>query len=64
MNDLFLKLDNLFNEYDTFIIMGHSNPDLDSFGSSLALYTRITSLGTMCYIFLENEYNGYNTLMH
>lgn len=63
MNDLFLKLDNLFNEYDTFIIMGHSNPDLDSFGSSLALYTRITSLGKMCYIFLENEYNDYNTLM-
>lgn len=63
MNDLFLKLDNLFNEYDTFIIMGHSNPDLDSFGSSLALYTRIIDMGKNCYIFLENKYNDYNTLM-
>lgn len=38
MTDLFDNLNNLINIYDNFIIMGHSNPDLDVLGSALALH--------------------------
>lgn len=63
MEDLFNKLDNIILKYDSIIIMGHSNPDLDSFGASLALYKRICQLEKKCYIFLENDFSSYNNLM-
>lgn len=54
VNDLFKKLDKLYDEYDNFVIIGHSYPDLDCYGASLGIYKRICSLGKECYIYLEN----------
>lgn len=61
MDDLFEKLDNLFSEYDSFVIMGHCNPDLDSYGASLALYNRITKMDKKCAIYRSN--NNYSEEM-
>lgn len=61
MNDLFNKLDNIILKYDRVVIMGHKDPDLDSYGTSLALYTRIKSLGKDCYIYLDG--NNYSNLI-
>ena len=61
MEDLFIKLDSLVNEYDSVVIAGHSNPDLDSYGSSLGIYRRITKMGKDCYIYLEGC--GYSSIM-
>lgn len=62
MNNLFNKLDEIINNYDKFIIMGHKNPDLDVLGSALGLYSIIEKKGKECFIFLdisnENEYNS------
>ena len=55
MNDLFEKLDNLFLEYDSFVIVGHCNPDLDSYGASLAFYKIITNLNKSCAIYRSNS---------
>lgn len=45
-------------------VMGHNNPDMDSFGSSLGIYEGIKSIGKDCYFVLndinkpiENIYN-------
>ncbi len=45
-------------------VMGHNNPDMDSFGSSLGIYEGIKSIGKECYLVLngvnkpiENIYN-------
>ena len=62
MEDLFKKLDDLFCLYDTFVIMGHNNPDLDSYASSLALYMKLKGMNKSPYIFL-NENKDYNILM-
>lgn len=64
MTDLFNKLDVIFSRYDSFIIMGHVNPDLDSFGASLALYQRLKSINKQCYIFLEHDCSEYSNLMN
>ena len=37
-------------------IMGHNNPDMDSFGSALGIYEGIKSIGKECY-FVLNEVN-------
>ena len=37
MQQIFKKLNKVFNEYDNFIIMGHKDPDLDSLGSSIKI---------------------------
>lgn len=62
MNNLFNKLNEIINNYDKFIIMGHKNPDLDVLGSALGLYSIIEKKGKECFIFLdinkENEYNS------
>lgn len=55
MNELFENLNNLINKYDNFIIMGHSNPDLDVLGSALALHQIITEKNKNAYIFLDND---------
>lgn len=52
-----LKL--LMTQSNRIFIMGHSNPDMDSFGASLGIYRVAKSIGKEAYIIL-NSYN--NTL--
>ena len=40
MDDLFIKLDKLYDDYDNIVVMGHSYPDLDCYGSSLGIYKK------------------------
>lgn len=62
MESLFQKLNELINEYDSFIIMGHANPDLDSLGSSLGLCEIIESFGKNAYLFLDDKHlEEYNS---
>ena len=56
MKHLFQKLNEIINEYDSFIIMGHKDPDLDSFGSSLGLCEIIESFGKKAYVFLNDKH--------
>ena len=61
MEYLFNKLNEIINEYDNFIIMGHKNPDLDSLGSSLGLCEVIESFDKKAYIFLNDQHlENYN----
>ena len=62
METLFNKLNEIINEYDSFIIMGHRDPDLDSLGSSLGLYEIIESFDKKAYLFLDNKHlEDYNS---
>ena len=56
MEHLFQKLNEIINEYDSFIIMGHKDPDLDSLGSSLGLCEIIESFGKKAYVFLNDKH--------
>jgi len=59
---LFNKLNEIIKEYNNFIIMGHSDPDLDSLGSSLGLYEIIESFGKNAYLFLDYKHlEDYNS---
>lgn len=53
MEQLFLKLNSIINEYDNFIIMGHDNPDLDSLGSGIGMYEIIEHLKKHAYLFFD-----------
>jgi len=62
METLFEKLNSIINEYDSFIIMGHKDPDLDSLGSSLGLCEIIESFGKKAYLFLDDKHlDDYNS---
>lgn len=62
METLFEKLNEMINEYDSFIIMGHKDPDLDSLGSSLGLCEIIESFGKRAYLFLNDKHlENYNS---
>lgn len=62
MNKLFEKLNEIIKEYDSFIVMGHKDPDLDSLGSALGLCEIIESFGKKAYIFLNDKHlERYNT---
>lgn len=62
MEQLFEKLNEIIREYDSFIIMGHKDPDLDSLGSSLGLCEIIESFGENAYLFLNDKHlENYNT---
>lgn len=43
-------LENLIKESKKVMIMGHTNPDIDSFGSSMGIYRLAESVGTNAYI--------------
>ena len=62
VDDLFIKLDKLYDDYDNIVIMGHSYPDLDCYGSSLGIYNRVTALRKNCYVYLDG--NDYSQIMH
>lgn len=55
-----LKL--LMNQSSKIFIMGHKNPDLDSFGAALGIYRMAQLVGKETYIIL-NEYNDTMTDM-
>lgn len=62
MEQLFEKLNEIINEYDNFIIMGHKDPDLDSLGTCLGLCEIIESKNKHAYIFLNDKHlENYNT---
>lgn len=62
MNKFFEKLNELINEYNDFIVIGHKDPDMDSLGSCLGLYQIIEQKGKNVNLFLEDksliEYNS------
>ena len=51
MEHLFQKINEIINKYDSFIVMGHKDPDLDSLGSSLGLCEIIESFNKKAYLF-------------
>jgi len=62
MDSLFRKLDNIIKEYDSFIVMGHKDPDLDSLGSCLGLCEIIEAFGKKAYLFLDDKHlEEYNS---
>lgn len=62
MESLFEKLTEIINQYDSFIIMGHKDPDLDSLGSSLGLCEIIESFKKNAYLFLDDKHlEEYNS---
>ena len=62
MNLVFEKLNEIVKEYDSIIVMGHANPDLDSLGSCLGLIEVIESFGRRGYLFLNDRHlENYNT---
>lgn len=62
METLFEKLNEYINQYDSFIIMGHKDPDLDSLGSSLGLCEIIESFNKKAYLFLDDKHlEEYNS---
>lgn len=61
VDDLFFKLDKLYSDYDNIVVMGHSYPDLDCYGSCLGIYKRVSAIGKNCYIYLEG--NDYSEIM-
>lgn len=62
MEHLFEKLNEIIKEYDSFIIMGHKDPDLDSLGSALGLCEIIESFNKKAYLFLDDKHlEDYNS---
>lgn len=61
MENLFKKLNEIIKEYDSFIVTGHKDPDLDSLGSCLGLCEIIESFNKKAYLFLNNKHlENYN----
>ena len=50
-------LENLIKDASKVMIMGHTNPDIDSMGSSMGIYRLAKSLGKKAYIIDSNETN-------
>lgn len=48
-------LENLIKDASKVMIMGHTNPDIDSMGSSMGIYRLAKSLGKKAYIIDSNE---------
>ena len=62
MKAIYKKIVNIINEYDSFILMGHKDPDLDVLGSCMGMCEIIESFKKDAYLFLDiqhlNEYNN------
>ena len=48
----------LIFESSNIFIMGHKNPDMDSFGASVGLWSAIRQLGKSCNIIIDNDINA------
>ena len=60
MNNLFNKMTSLLKKYDSVILMGHQNPDLDAIGSMLGMYEILLKLKITPYLFLKKDNNSYD----
>ncbi len=48
-------LENLIQESNKVMIMGHTNPDIDAMGSAMGIYRLVKELGKNAYIITSNE---------
>lgn len=48
----------LIFESSNIFIMGHKNPDMDSFGAAVGLWSAIRQLGKSCNIIIDNDINA------
>ncbi len=48
-------LENLVQESNKVMIMGHTNPDIDAMGSAMGIYRLVKDLGKNAYIITSNE---------
>ncbi len=58
MDKAFRRLTKLIKSYDNILIMTHSNPDLDGFGSALVLYKIVKQFKKQCFIVYEKDENS------
>ena len=62
MNTVFEKLNELIKEYDSIIVTGHADPDLDSLGSCLGIIEIVEKFNKNGYLFLNDRHlEHYNT---
>lgn len=54
----------LIFESSNILIMGHKNPDMDSFGASVGLWSAIRQLGKSCNIIIDNDNNAIDYYMN
>ena len=48
----------LIFESSNILIIGHKNPDMDSFGASVGLWSAIRQLGKSCNVIIDNDINA------
>ena len=54
----------LIFESSNILIIGHKNPDMDSFGASVGLWSAIRQLGKSCNIIIDNDINAIDYYMN
>lgn len=54
----------LIFESSNILIMGHKNPDMDSFGSAVGLWSAIRQLGKTCNVVIDNDINAIDYYMN
>ena len=54
----------LIFESSNILIMGHKNPDMDSFGASVGLWSAIRQLGKSCNVIIDNDINAIEYYMN
>ncbi|WP_297714350.1 DHH family phosphoesterase [Clostridium sp.] len=54
----------LIFESSNIFIMGHKNPDMDSFGAAVGLWSAIRQLGKSCNIIIDNDNNAIDYYMN
>lgn len=54
----------LIFESSNIFIMGHKNPDMDSFGASVGLWSAIRQLGKSCNIIVDNDITAIDYYMN
>ena len=63
MESLFEKLTILIKKYEKIILMGHTQPDLDSFGSCLGFSSILNSMHKENYIFIDIKNEELDTTL-
>ena len=54
----------LIFESSNILIIGHKNPDMDSFGASVGLWSAIRQLGKSCNVIIDNDINAIDYYMN
>lgn len=54
----------LIFESSNIFIMGHKNPDMDSLGASVGLWSAIRQLGKSCNVIIDNDINAIDYYMN